>query len=212
MSINHILANIPDEEKLNVKFGDIYYDNLIPAPTAPDYTNLEVRAYEQMAGVIISGTTGAEQSLFYVNPNSIGSNIVPADSVRKGSKYRVYARGNISTDGANQVFLFRTKIGNAVLETQVITLPNLSQGSKWTVTGDILVLQTGNPGVAIAETFLKFEFVDSQGKVEAYYISNTNNSTFQTTTDAPADMTIAWDTNSENNQLSCSALSFSRIY
>ena len=220
MSLNHILNGVvPDEEKLDVKFGNIYYDNLIPAP-APgpspvmDYTNLELRLYEQMGNVIISGITGDEQSLFYVNPNSIGTNIIPANSVRNGSKYRVYARGNIATNGSNQVFTFKTKLGSAILATDLISLTNLTQGSKWTITGEILVVQDGTNNIAIADTFLKFEFADTQGNEEVKYIQTLNQTTFQTIIDDPLDMTIAWDPaqGGQNNQLYCSALSFSRIY
>ena len=206
MSLNHILNGVvPDEEKLDVKFRNVYYDNLIPAPLAPiaDYTNLELRLYEQMGNVIISGITGDEQSLFYVNPNSIGSNIIQANSVRNGSKYRVYARGNVATNGSNQVFTFKTKIGSAILASGLITLPNLTQGSKWTITGEILVVQDGIQNIAIADTFLKFEFSDTQGNEEVKYIQTLNQTTFQTIIDYPLDMTIAWDPEQggQNNQL-----------
>lgn len=212
MSLNHIIYPLENQiERLDIDICDLHCCNIY-SDNPVSYDNIEIRAYEQLSpNVIIDGTTGAEQSLFNTT-GALGSNLLLANRVRKGSKYKVYSHGSVETNGSNQTFIIRTKLGNVILEQKIITLPNLNQGSLYTFNGEILIYEIGDAGTAISKSFFNFSFTDQQGKTENYFIDQTNNTTFQTTTDATADITVAWDTNNENNILTCHSLSFGVIY
>lgn len=211
MSLNHLIYPLEEQtERLDIDVCDIHCCNIY-SDNPITYDNLEIRAYEQLSpDVIITG--GNPETTIFNTAGSIGSNLVPANSVRKGTKYKIYSHGEIATSGSNQEFIIKTKLGSAILETETITLPNLSQGSKYSINGDILIYETGNAGTAIAKTFLKFNFTDQQGLEEVKFIDNTNNTTYQTTNDALADITIEWISTSTSNIFNCHSLSFSRIY
>lgn len=211
MSLNHIIYPLENQtERLNIDVCDIYACNIF-SDNPPTYDNIEIRAYQQLSGdVIINGGDG-ETSIFNTT-GAIGGKTIPANTVRKGSKYKVYSHGEINTSGANQMFIVKTKLGNAILETSTITLPNLSQGSYYSLVGDILIYEIGNAGTAIAKTFFKFNFTDQQGLEEVKFIDNVNNTTFQTTANADADITIEWLDTNPSNIFNCHSLSFSKIY
>lgn len=211
MSLNHIIFPLEEQtERLNIDVCDIHCCSIY-SDNPPSYDNIEIRAYEQLAGDVVVVGGQPETSIFNLT-DSIGSNIIPANSVRKGTKYRVYSHGEISTTGANQMFIIKTKLGTAILETETITLPNLNFGSRYEIHGDILIYETGNAGTAVAKTFINLTFTDAQGLGEARYIDNTNNTTYQTTQIANADITIEWLDTNPSNVFNCHSLSFSRIY
>jgi hypothetical protein len=210
MSLNHIIYQLKEQtEKLNIDVCDIHCCNIY-SDNPITYDNIETRLYEQLSeDVIITGND--PESTIFNTTGAIGSNLIKANTVRKGSKYILKSHGQIQTDGANKSFEIKTKLGNAVLESKTITLPNLNQGSYFSINGDILLYQTGNSGIAISKTFLKFEFTDQQGLEEVYFIDETNNTTFQTTSDALLDITIRWIQNGAN-EFNCHSLSISKIY
>lgn len=212
MSLNHLIYPLEEQTgRLNIDVCDIHACNIY-SDNPITYDNIEIRAYEQLSpDVIISGETSTEQSIFNTT-GAIGSNLVPANTVRKGSKYKIYSHGDIKTNGANQTFIIKTKLGGAILEQKIITLPNLNQGSQYTFNGDILLYEIGDTGTAIAKSFFNFSFTDQQGLSENYFIDETNNTTFQTTQDALSDITVQWDTNNANNIFTCHSLSFGKIY
>ena len=211
MSINHLIYPLEEQtERLNIDVCDIYACNIY-SDNPITYDNIEIRAYQQLSpDVIISG--GQPETTLFNTTGAIGSNLIPANSVRRGTKYKIYSHGTIQTSGANQQFIIKTKLGTAILETETITLPNLNQGSKYELHGDILIYEIGDAGTAIAKTFFNLTFTDQQGLAEARYIDNTNNTTYQTTADALADITIEWISPSPSNIFNCHSLSFSRIY
>jgi hypothetical protein len=211
MSLNHLMyPYVPDGERLDIKVCDIYCCNVF-SENPITYFNMEQRAYEQLSDdVVVLGTEG-EKSIFNTT-GAIGSNIIPANSVRVGSKYKMYSHGTIETNGANQSFILNTKLGTAIIETTTITLPNLNNGSFYELTGDILLYQIGDAGTAVAKSFFNFNFTDQQGDSKTYFIDETNNTTFQTTADATADITINWNNQNVANIFKCHSLSFSKIY
>jgi hypothetical protein len=211
MSLNHIIyPNVSDNQRLDIKVCDVYCCNVF-SENPITYFNIEQRAYEQLSdNVVITGLDG-EQSIFNTT-GAIGSNNIPANTVRVGSKYKIYSHGTIETNGANQSFILNTKLNNAIIETKTITLPNLNNGSFYELTGEILLYQIGDAGTAVAKSFFNFKFTDQQGLTENYFIDETNNTTFQTTADATADITINWNNQNVANIFKCHSLSFSKIY
>ena len=181
MSINHLIYPLEEQtERLNIDVCDlhccnIYSDNPIPIT----YDNLEIRAYEQLSPEVdINGGDG-ELTIFNT-AGALGSNLIKANTVRKGSKYKVYSHGHIETSGSNQQFIIKTKLGTTIIEDKTITLPNLNQGSIYQFNGEILLYEIGDAGTAIAKSFFNFSFTDQQGLTENYFIDETNNTTLQT--------------------------------
>ena len=211
MSINHIIYPLEEQsERLNIDVCDIHACNIY-SDNPITYDNIEARAYEQLSDdVEINGGDG-ELNIFNTT-GAIGSNLIPANTVRKGSKYKVYSHGRIETNGANQMFIIKTKLGNAIIEEKTITLPNLNNGSIYQFNGEILLYEIGNAGIAIAKSFFNFSFTDQQGLTENYFIDQTNNTTFQTTADAVADITVEWIDTNPANIFNCHSLTFSKIY
>ena len=210
MSLNHLIYPLEEQtERLNIDVCDIHACNIF-SDNPVTYDNIEIRAYEQLSpDVIINGSDG--QLTIFNTTGALGSNLIQANTVRKGSKYKVYSHGSIETNGANQQFCIRTKLGNAIIEEQTITLPNLNQGSIYEFNGEILLYQIGDAGTAIAKSFFNFKFTDQQGLTENYFIDETNNPTFQTTVDALADITVEWIDTNTSNIFSCHSLEISKI-
>jgi hypothetical protein len=111
-----------------------------------------------------------------------------------------------------KVLQLDTKLGTAIIETKTITLPNLNAGSFYELSGDILLYQIGDAGTAVAKSFFNFNFTDQQGDSKTSFIDETNNTTFQTTSDATADITINWNNQNVANIFKSHSLSFSKIY
>jgi len=211
MSLNHLMyPYVPDGERLNIKVCDVHCCNVF-SENPITFFNIEQRAYEQLSDNVVITGLDAEQSIFNTI-GAIGSNIIPANSVRVGSKYKIYSHGEISTNGSNKSFVIKTKLGTAIIETKTITLPNLNNGSYYTFNGEILLYQIGDAGTAIAKSFFNFQFTDQQGLTENYFIDEINNTTFQTTETAQSDITIEWNDNNANNIFNTHSLSFTKIY
>jgi hypothetical protein len=214
MSLNHLMyPYVPDVERLNISVCDVYCCNVFSENPITNFNidNIEQRVYEQLSdNVVVLGTEG-EKSIFNTT-GAIGSNNIPANTVRVGSKYKIYSHGEIETNGSNQSFILNTKLGTSIIETKTITLPNLNNGSFYELNGDILLYQIGDAGTAVAKSFFNFNFTDQQGLSENYFIDETNNTTFQTTSDANADITINWNNQNVANIFKCHSLSFSKIY
>jgi hypothetical protein len=211
MSLNHIIYPLEEQtERLNIDVCDLHCCNIF-SDNPITFENVEQRVYEQLSdNVNIIG--GQFERTIFNTTGAIGSNIIPANTVRKGSKYKVYSHGRIETDGANQEFIIKTKLGTSIIEEKTITLPNLNQGSIYQFNGEILLYQIGNAGTAIAKSFFNFEFTDQQGLTENYFIDEINNTTFQTTADAVADITVQWIDINPDNIFSCHALEITKIY
>jgi hypothetical protein len=211
MSLNHLIYPLEEQsERLNIDVCDLHCCNIF-SDNPITYDNIEIRAYEQLSDdVEINGGDG-ELSIFNTT-GSLGSNLIPANSVRKGSKYKVYSHGRIETNGANQQFIIKTKLGNAIIEEKTITLPNLNNGSIYQFNGEILLYEIGDAGTAIAKSFFNFSFTDQQGLSENYFIDEINNTTFQTTSDALANITVEWINTNPANLFSTHALEITKIY
>ena len=212
MSLNHVIYPLEnDDERLNVKFRDVYCDNLLAENISIPFTNIEVRAYEQLSPDVIIAGGQSERSILDTT-GAIGTNLILANTVRKGSKYKIYSHGTIETDGANKSFLIKTKLGDAIIEQKTITLPNLNNGSIYEFNGEILLYEIGDAGTSIAKSFFNFSFTDQQGLSENYFIDEINNTTFQTTQDALADVRVQWIDINTGNIFSCHSVEITKIY
>ena len=212
MSLNHVIYPLEnDDERLNVKFRNVYCDNLLAGNIAQTFNNLRNRTYEQLSpDVLIVGGQG-EATLFDLT-DALGSNLIPADSTRKGTKYMITSHGTIETAGANNDIILQVKLNTAIMETISITLPNLNNGTYFTFDGEILFYEIGNAGTAVAKSFFKLTITDIQGLSEVTFANGTNNTTVQTTADNLLDMTCEWSSNNSNNIFSTHNIEIARIY
>ena len=212
MSLNHLLYPLEnDDERLNVKFRNVYCDNLLAGNIAQTFNNLRNRTYEQLSGdVLVVGGQG-EATLFNLT-DALGSNLIPADSTRKGTKYMITSHGNIETVGSNNAIILQVKLNTAIMETITITLPNLNSGTYFTFDGEILFYEIGNAGTAVAKSFFKLTITDIQGLSEVKFANGTNNTTVQTTADNLLDMTVEWSSNNSSNIFSTHNIEIARIY
>ena len=210
MSLNHLMyPYVPDGERLDIKVCDVHCC-AIYSETPPTYQDINQRIYEQLAPFVDIVQIDGEKSIID-DTQARGSTLFKANSVLKGSKYRLYSHGGIQTNGANKSFTIRTKLGTAIIETKTITLPNLNNGSFYTFNGELVIYEIGNAGVASVKSFFNFKFTDQQGLSENYFIDNPNTTTFQTTADANFDVTIEWNDNT-TNILSCHSVTLEKIY
>ena len=212
MSLNHLIYPLEnDDERLNVKFRNVYCDNLNAGNITQTFNNLRNRTYEQLSpDVLVVGGQG-EATLFDLT-DALGSNLIPANSTRKGTKYLITSHGDIETVGANNDIILLVKLNTAIMETIAITLPNLTTGTYFTFNGEILFYEIGNAGTAVAKSFFKLTITDIQGLSEVTFANGTNNTTVQTTADNLLDMTCEWSSNNSSNIFSTHNIEIARIY
>lgn len=212
MSLNHFIYDlVPEDEKLDVRFKDVYCDNLLAGNIAQTLNNLRNRTYEQLSpDVLVVGGQG-EATLFDLT-DALGSNLIPANSTRKGTKYMITSHGDIETVGANNDIILQVKLNSAILETITVILPNLNNGTFFTFDGEILFYEIGDAGTAFAKSFFKLTITDTQGLSEVTFANGTNNTTVQTTADNLLDMTVEWSSNNANNKFSTHNIEIARIY
>lgn len=176
--------------------NDLYYTNeqKIQFPL----NNAFQRFYQQLAPDVTIQNNDGERTIFDTT-GSIGSLEILPDVTRIGSEYKATAHGSIITSSGNQQIRIKTYLGTAEVESATFTLPNLPSGSFWDMDMRLLVYQIGNAGTAIIKTFGKFQFINQQGLTNTFFMDDTNNTTYQTTTLATANITIEWLTISGGN-------------
>jgi len=156
------------------------------------------RFYEQMTNPVTIIFDDGEKSIFDTT-DAIGRRSILPNITRIGSKYKLESHGTITTSSANQQLRIKTKLGNATIEEDLMTLPNLSVGSYYSIKIDLLVRQIGNAGEAHISTFGKFQFINNQGLTVSKFLDSENNTTYQTTSIADADITFEWLADGTNN-------------
>jgi len=166
--------------------------------------NASQRFYEQMVDSVAVNGVSPETSIFDTT-GAIGRLDILPNITRVGSKYNLKAHGIIESS-ANSRFIIRTKLGSAVIEQQEINLPNLESGSFFELDLELRVKEIGDAGTARIYTFGKFTFIKNNGVSTTIFIDDYNDTTYQTTSLATADVTIQWlDANS--NEISFHAVS-----
>lgn len=157
--------------------------------------NSAQRFYEQMVDTVSINGVFPETTIFDT-VGAIGRLDILPNITRVGSKYILKAHGTIQSS-ANSRFIIRTKLGTAIIEEQEITLPNLENGSFFELDLELRVKEIGAAGTARIYTFGKFNFIKNNGVATTLFIDDYNNTTYQTTALAEADVTIQWlDANS----------------
>mgnify|MGYP003640347450 CR=1 FL=1 len=239
MSLNHIVYDsVTEDQLLDVEFKAVHLDEVIfkdnlpfsgRIQTNPDLNNYNTlyfrnesnistplnnslqRYYEQMIEPPLIIDNGDGESSIFNTTDGLGTNYIPEDSARRGSKYHVLAHGNITTSGGLRDITIKSYLGDAIVSEATITLPNLNQGGNWELRGDLVVYATGIPGIAKINTFYRFDFTNNQGLVESSFIDSINNTTYQTTIPGFANITFEWLSLNEGNSLSVRSLSLSAI-
>jgi len=179
--------------------NDLYYTNeqSIQFPV----NNAFQRFYTQLSPDVIINYDDGERTIFNTT-NSIGVLQILPNITRIGSVYRVTAHGRISVSGGNQQIRLKTKLDNSIIEEQSYSLPNLQTDSLWKLELELTVYQIGNVGTASIKTFGTMSFVQQNGSTNTFFIDDDNNTTYQTTQLATADITLEWLSVSPGNTLS----------
>jgi len=170
--------------------------------------NSSQRFYEQMVDSVSINGNLPETSIFDTT-GSIGRLDILPNITRVGSKYNLKAHGIIESS-SNSRFIIRTKLGNAIIEHQEITLPNLESGSFFELDLELRVKAIGDAGTARIYTFGKFNFIKNNGVSTSIFIDDYNNTTYQTTALAEADVTIEW-LSANSNVISFHAVSINML-
>lgn len=191
MSINHILKDIvPDDEKLDVQFKDVYCENIYSTnppdpPTPPVEGSIYHRVYQQFTPVSISG---ASPITIFNKTSAIGTNYLQNYSI--GTRYEFMATGDYTTGGvANKEVTIAIKVGSLVVFSITMTIPTTVGGHK--MTGYLLTEATGVAGVAKLSGSLTHTFNSSTGTTTAY-TSNFINDTTYSTSDAFLGIDANW--------------------
>jgi len=169
--------------------NDLYYTN--EAKVQFPLNNAFQRFYQQLSPDVTIENSDGERTIFNTTGAIGGLEILP-NITRVGSEYRATAHGSIITASGNQILRIKTFLGASEIETATFTLPNLSSGSFWSMDLQLLVYQIGNAGTALIKTFGKFDFTSNNGSTTTLYIDDSNNTTYQTTALATANITFEW--------------------
>ena len=179
--------------------NDLYFTNeqAIQFPVNESFQ----RFYTQLSPDVIINYDDGEKSIFDTT-NSIGGLEILPNITRVGSIYRATAHGRISVSGGNQQIRLKTKLGNSIIEEQSYSLPNLQADSLWKLELELTVYQIGNTGTASIKTFGTMSFTQQNGSTNTFFIDDDNDTTYQTTQLALADITLEWLSVTSGNTLS----------
>ena len=179
--------------------NDLYYTN--EQGIQFNLNNAFQRFYTQLSPDVIINYDDAEKSIFDTT-NAIGGLQILPNITRVGSVYRSTAHGRIDTSGGNQQIRLKTKLGDAIIEEQSYSLPNLQADSLWKLELELTVYQIGDAGTASIKTFGTMSFVQQNGSTNTFFIDDDNNTTYQTTQLTTADITLELLSVSPGNTLS----------
>ena len=182
--------------------NNLYYKN--DSGVVFPVNNSYQRFYEQLSDSVNIVFADGEKSIFNTT-NSIGRLTILPDITRRGSRFQLKAHGIIEASPSNKSFTLRTYLGESVIEEDIILLPNLPNGSYFDMTLDMLVYDIGGTGEASIKTFGRFEFISNNGNPIVKLLDAENSTTYQTTQEAEANVSIEW------NQESSSVISFHEV-
>ena len=167
--------------------NNLYYLN--EAGVLFPVNNSSQRFYEQCVPSVTIGTADGEKSIFD-DTDAIGRLDILPNITRIGSKFHLKSHGTIVST-PNSQFILKTKLGTAIIEQQTITIPNVDDGF-FELDMELRVKTIGNSGEASIYTFGKIIFTKTNGTAVTFFINDVNNTTYQTTELAIADVTIEW--------------------
>ena len=208
MSLNHILKDVvPDDEKLDVKFKDVYCENLYatnqPEPPVVD-GNFYERKYQQFT------ETGASQdapvSIFNTS-SSIGSFLL--QDFKVGTRYEFSTQGDYVCQAGDEVQI-TIKVGTLVVFSIINIIPTTVGGHK--LKGHLIIEQIGGAGVAIILGGYEHTFSSSTAGTTTTFISSFfNDTTFSTLTDQYLGISANWTTPGPGHTLGFRDLKLDRV-
>lgn len=179
MSLNQLVsANTlyTDDRRLNVKLGNIEALNIVGQ-------NVLTRQYQQLTSVV---NTGTNAETLIDTFNSIGSNVIPANTLKQGSKIYVKASG-FFTYTASQYFNFNTRFnGSRYILNNNFQLTNAyTSGSTFNLEQEILITLGGNLRVYSKVYFKKPSVPPSltEGPEETFVFTEYNNTSIDLAVD-----------------------------
>lgn len=221
MSLNNfVTANVlyPEDRLLNVKFKNTIadehqfsgiFDNKGSLKTQPNtqgtqndlmykneegvfnvISNAPQRVFQQLSPYFTITDSSVETSLINTT-NGIGSPIIPANSLRKGSKIIMEGHGRILTTSSNIGCRFRVYANTTeLLDSGIFLLPNLSAASDYEYKVESILY--GQGAYAEVRTHGHFNFVDTQGNTHTFYYDFTEELDFSTEEANTMDVTWEW--------------------
>ena len=185
MSLNHIQTSISDGEKFDVKFKDIYCDNIYSNNEPVSSVNTYKRKYQQFSEVTVGGD--AETSILDAT-SSIGDFSLSDYNV--GTRYEFSTAGDFSTQSANKELTINVKIGTLVVFASTLTIPHTVGGHN--LTGYLVTEQVGSAGVAKLSGSIIAKFNSSSGNTKEYISNFLNAIDYQTVNAENLNITIQW--------------------
>ena len=191
MSLNHILKDVvPDDEKLDVKFKDVYCENLYatnqPEPPVVD-GNFYERKYQQFTETVATQDTPVS---IINTTSSIGNYLL--DDFKVGTRYEFSTQGDYLCQTGNAVYI-TIKVGNLTLFSITNTIQTTVGGHK--LSGHLIIEQIGGAGVAIILGGYEHTFSSSTAGTTTTFISSFfNDTTFSTLTDQYLGISANWTT------------------
>ena len=185
MSLNHIQTLISDDEAFDVKFKDVYCDNVYSNNDPVSTTSTYKRKYQQFSEVTVGGNT--ETSILDAT-SSIGDFSLSDYNV--GTRYEFSTDGDFSTQSANKELTIKVMIGPLVVFASILTIPHTVGGHN--LTGYLLTEQVGSAGVARLSGSFVTKFNSSSGDNTEYISNFLNGVDYQTVNPENLNITVQW--------------------
>ena len=190
MSINHILKDVvPNDEKLDVKFKDVYCDNLYATnpPVFPVNEYVYERLYQQFTETVATQDTPVS---IINTTSSIGNYLL--DDFKVGTRYEFSTQGDYLCQAGNAVHI-TIKVGNLTLFSITNTIPTTVGGHK--LSGHLIIEQIGGSGVAKILGGYEHTFSSpTSGTTTTFISSFFNDTTFSTLTEQFLGISANWTT------------------
>lgn len=190
MSINHIIrSSVADTEKLDVKFKDVYCDNVYESnPLA--HNSKYTRQYQQLG--VTSAISDTETQILNPLGGSIGDYLLAEYNV--GTRHEFYSQGDYTATGTSDLSIF-IRIGPVLVFATQVPVPYTVGGHS--LSGYLQNIQTGVAGVAKLSGGVTLTFDSGSSSITRNF-SFTNDTTYQTENAEYLNITAKWSTATGN--------------
>lgn len=168
-------------------------------------------------GKIPVGVSGSSSTAAVTNTTSEttlvptgGSATIGANVLVPGANYKIHARGIINNTGTPTLEI-KAKLGSVVIaDTTAFTTVSIAGNNVWTFDCDIACNSIGASGTVYAQgAFNYFSAATTSNPVQA---GNSTATTIDTTASKALGLTATWGTASSSNSITCTNLTFERVY
>jgi hypothetical protein len=132
---------------------------------------------------------------------SIGTKVIPANTLAAGDTYRIEIFGYVSTDNTNTDSTLRVKLGSNVIVAALGTLPTSLVNAYYDVLFEFTVFSTGVAGAVIGQGRSLIGAASGVGNVTSRRLQMLTSASIDTTVDLTIDLTYQWAAASPNNAI-----------